>query len=428
LAVTRIIYFDCFSGISGDMALGALLDAGLALDALRAELDKLRLPGWSIGAERGVRRYIAGTRALVHAPEQPAHRHLADVRAIIEASALDQGVRERSLAVFARLAAAEGQVHGIAPEQVHFHEVGALDAIVDIVGVVAGLHLLDITEVYASALPLGTGWTRAAHGPLPLPAPAVLALLAEAGAPTVPDETQFELVTPTGAALLAGLAQFRRPPMRIARVGYGLGKRDLERPNVLRVWIGETEKETRRQGDKEIASANLALSASLPVSLSPILLETNIDDQPAEQLAYAAERLLELGALDAWLAPIQMKKGRAATLLSALVPAELEDAAVALVMRETTTLGVRRRVAERHVAERELATVQTPLGDVRVKRKRWQGADLGAAPEYEDCARLARQHDLPLREVYRLAVEAAKAVERSDAPPPGPLPVRGEGE
>jgi uncharacterized protein (TIGR00299 family) protein len=402
--LTNVIYFDCFSGISGDMALGALLDAGLALDALRAELGKLNLSGWSIDAERGVRRFIAGTRALVHAPEQPTHRHLADVRAIIESSALDPLIQRRSLAVFTLLAEAEGQVHGIAPEQVYFHEVGALDAIVDIVGVVAGLHLLDITDIYASPLPLGAGWVRAAHGQLPLPAPAVLALLAGVGAPTLPDDTLFEVVTPTGAALLAGLASFRRPPMRLSRVGYGLGKRDLERPNVLRVWIGATSR------------ASSALSVAIHHDLQttdnrqrttddPILLETNIDDQPAEQLAYTVERLFELGALDAWLAPIQMKKGRAATLLSALVPAVLEDAAVTLLMRETTTLGVRRRAVERHVCEREVAVVQTPLGEVRVKRKRWHGEDLGAAPEYEDCARLARAHGLPLREVYRLALE-----------------------
>ncbi len=402
--MTNAIYFDCLSGISGDMALGALLDAGLALDALRAELGKLNLSGWSLDAERGVRRFIAGTRALVHAPEQPTHRHLADVRAIIEASALDPLVQRRSLAVFTLLAESEGQVHGIAPEQVHFHEVGALDAIVDIVGVVAGLHLLDITDVYASPLPLGAGWVNAAHGQLPLPAPAVLALLAGAGAPTLFDDTPFELVTPTGAALLAGLASFRRPPMRINRVGYGLGMRDLERPNVLRVWIGDTsvvssplsvaiDYEPRTTDNRQLTADN------------PVLLETNIDDQPAEQLAYTVERLFELGALDAWLAPIQMKKGRAATLLSALVPATLEDAAVALLMRETTTLGVRRRAVERHVCEREVSVVQTPLGGVRVKRKRWRGEDVGAAPEYEDCARLARTHGLPLREVYRLALE-----------------------
>jgi uncharacterized protein (TIGR00299 family) protein len=400
--MSRVLYFDCFSGISGDMALGALLDAGLALDALRAELGKLSLAGWSLDAERGTRSFIAGTRALVHAPEQPTHRHLADVRAIIGASALDPLVQERSLRVFALLAEAEGRVHGIAPEQVHFHEVGALDAIVDIVGVVAGLHLLGVEAVYASPLPLGAGWARAAHGQLPLPAPAVLALLAGAGAPTLPDDTPFELVTPTGAALLAGLAEFRRPPMRISRVGYGLGRRELERPNVLRVWVGEIGDGGQRVG----VSAEKDYSPS-PDPHPPVLLETNIDDQPAEQLAFTVERLFELGALDAWLAPIGLKKSRAGVLLAALVPAALEDAAVGLIMRETTTLGVRRRAVERHVCEREIVTVATPLGEVRVKRKRWAGEDLGAAPEYEDCARLARAHNLPLREVYRLVLEHA---------------------
>jgi uncharacterized protein (TIGR00299 family) protein len=394
------IYFDCFSGISGDMALGALLDAGLPLDALQAELEKLGVAGWSIAAERGMRRYLAGTRALVHAPEQPTHRHLADVRAIVESSALAPHVQERSLRVFALLAEAEGQVHGIPAEQVHFHEVGALDAIVDIVGVVAGLALLGVEEVYASPLPLGSGWTRAAHGQLPLPAPATLALLAGAGAPTLPDDTPAELVTPTGAALLAGLASFRRPPMRITRVGYGLGKRDLERPNALRVWLGETG-----DGGWGLGVGESQYQRPSPIPRPLVLLETNIDDQPAEQLAYAVEQLLALGALDAWLAPIQMKKGRIGTLLSALAPAELEQAAVALIMRETTTLGVRRRAVERHVCEREIVTVATPLGAVRVKRKRWQGEDLGAAPEYEDCARLAREHGVPLQEVYRLAQE-----------------------
>ncbi len=394
------IYFDCFSGISGDMALGALLDAGLPLDALRAELDKLAVAGWSIAAERGTRRYLAGTRALVHAPEQPTHRHLADVRAIVEASALAPQVKERSLRVFALLAEAEGQVHGIPAEQVHFHEVGALDAIVDIAGVVAGLALLGVQEIYASPLPLGTGWTRAAHGQLPLPAPATLALLAAVGAPTLPDDTPAELVTPTGAALLAGLATFRRPPIRITRVGYGLGTRDLERPNALRVWLGETG-----VGSWGLGVGIDSLHPPSPIPHPLVLLETNIDDQPAEQLAYAVEQLLALGALDAWLAPIQMKKGRIGTLLSVLAPAELEDAAVTLIMRETTTLGVRRRAVERHMCEREVVTVATPLGAVRVKRKRWQGEELGDAPEYEDCARLAREHGVPLREVYRLALE-----------------------
>jgi uncharacterized protein (TIGR00299 family) protein len=394
------LYFDCFSGISGDMALGALLDAGLPLDALRAELAKLNLDGWSIEAERDVRRFLAGTRARVHAPEQATHRHLADVQALIESSALAPEVKRRSLSIFTRLAEAEAQVHGIPAGEVHFHEVGALDAIVDVVGVVAGLALLGISAVYASPLPLGAGWVRAAHGLLPLPAPAVLALLAAAGAPTTSDDTPAELVTPTGAALLTGLAEFRRPAMRLSRVGYGLGARDLERPNALRVWIGEAG-----VGSWELGVGDVRHQLPTPSSQPPILLETNIDDQPAEQLAYAAERLLELGARDAWLAPIQMKKGRIGTLLSALVPAELEDSAVALIMRETTTLGVRRRAVERHVCEREEVAVETPLGLVRVKRKYWNGEDLGAAPEYEDCARLARAHGVPLREVYRLALD-----------------------
>jgi pyridinium-3,5-bisthiocarboxylic acid mononucleotide nickel chelatase len=407
--MANAIYFDCFAGISGDMALGALLDAGLPLDALRDQLDKLNLAGWSIDAERGLRRYLAGTRALVHAPEQPTHRHLDDVRAIIEASALAPQVKQRSVQVFTLLAEAEGQVHGVSASAVHFHEVGALDAIVDIVGVVAGLALLDIAEVYASPLPLGSGWVRAAHGLLPLPAPAVLALLAKAGAPTLPDDSPSELVTPTGAALLAALAEFRRPAMRLSRVGYGLGARDPERPNALRVWIGTTVDRQLSVVSGQLQGATDHGPRTTDNSQFPVLLETNIDDQPAEQLAYAVERLFELGALDAWLAPIQMKKGRAGTLLSALVPPDLEDAAVALIMRETTTLGVRRRQIDRHVCEREIVTVETPLGPVRVKHKRWRGEDLGAAPEYEDCARLAREHDVALREVYRMVLEAADA-------------------
>ncbi len=403
----KTIYFDCFSGISGDMALGALLDAGLPLEALRAELDKLDLPGWSIAAERGMRGYLSGTRALVNAPEQPTHRHLADVRAIIERSALAREVRERSLRVFTLLAEAEGRVHGMSADEVHFHEVGALDAIVDIVGVVAGLALLGAERVYASPLPLGGGWVRAAHGMLPVPAPATLNLLAAAGAPVVPDDTPAELVTPTGAALLAALAVFERPAMRLERVGYGLGKRDLPRPNALRVWLGTGEGGSRPgdgQGRHGHAHGQPMQHGQDGAQAAPVLLETNIDDQPAEQLAYVAGLLLEQGALDVWQTPIQMKKGRAATLLAALVPPELEDAAVELLLRETTTLGVRRRPAERHICERAFETVETPLGAVAVKRKYWRGRDLGAAPEFEDCARLARQHALPLREVYRLVL------------------------
>lgn len=386
-----LLYFDCFSGISGDMALGALLDLGLDLQALRTELEKLNLEGWQLDAQPGMRSFIAGTRALVHAPEQTTHRHLADVRAILEQSTLSESAKSRSLAIFTLLAKAEGRIHGISAEQVHFHEVGALDAIIDIVGVVCGLELLGVQQVYASALPLGSGWVRAAHGPIPVPAPATLALLASAQAPLLADDTPGELVTPTGAAILAALASFQRPAMQILRVGYGLGKRDpADRPNALRLWLGQALEHRPATNSRIIPQPEL------------VLLETNIDDQPGEQLAYVCEQLLAQGALDAWMTPVIMKKGRPALVLAVLLPASQEQALVELLLRETSTLGIRRRTIERHVAERVIETVQTDWGHVRVKRKFWQGRDLGAMPEYEDCAALAREQGIALREVYRL--------------------------
>jgi len=394
--MTTVAYFDCFSGISGDMALGALLDAGADLEALRATLGRLGVAGWSLAAQRGMRGPLSGMRALVDAPETSHHRHLAEVRAIITAAALPPQVTQQSLAVFEALAHAEGRIHGVAAEQVHFHEVGALDAIIDIVGVVAALEQLGVEQVYASPLPLGSGWTRSAHGRIPVPAPATLALLAAAGAPVTADTTPFELVTPTGAALLATLARFERPAARLSRVGYGLGARELERPNALRVWIGHAADD---------ASADI------------VLLETNIDDQPAEQLAFALEQALAAGALDAWMTPIQMKKGRSATQLAVLVPAALEHALVELMMRETATLGIRRRSIARHVAGRSIVTVATPYGAVRFKRKYWAGHELLGAPEYEDCAALARQHQVPLRQIYAAVhaiVQGAEGVAAGD--------------
>lgn len=388
--MTRVIFFDCFSGISGDMALGALLDAGLSLEALRGELGKLPISGWSLDARRDMRGFLAGTRAVVDAPEQATHRHLADVRALIEGSTLDPQVQRDSMLVFTLLAEAEGAIHGLPADEVHFHEVGALDAIVDIVGVVAGLRLLGIEQVYAGPVAVGGGWVRAAHGMLPVPAPATLNLLAAANATLLPDTgIMAELTTPTGAALLAGLATFARPPMAIDGVGYGLGKRDLERPNALRVWLGTTSP-----------------APAVDPAGDLVLLETNIDDQPAEQLAYVAEQSLHHGALDVWHTPIIMKKGRPALLLAVLAHAQDEQELVTLLMRETTTLGVRRRVVQRHTSERNVVTVETPFGAVRLKGKRWHGEELGVAPEYDDCARLARQHNVPVRDVYTAALEA----------------------
>ena len=389
----QVAFWDCFSGISGDMALGALVDAGLDLDLLRAELRKLQVPDWEIVATRDVRYGIAGTQVKVLTQPQTTHRHLSDIHDILDRSALDDATRERALAVFGRLAAAEGSVHGMAPDEVHFHEVGALDAIVDVVGVVAGLRLLGVDAVYASPLPLGSGWIDAAHGRIPVPGPAVLALLGAVGAPVLEDATPFELVTPTGAALLAELATFRRPAMRLGRVGYGFGSRDTGRLNAVRLWVGHVE-----------AGAETPDPAALE---RVVLLETNLDDQPGEQLAYAAEQLMAAGALDVWWQPIGMKKGRAAILLSVLVRPEHEARMTTLLFRETSSLGIRRQLIERWVCERESRTVATTWGEIRVKIKIWQGAVLGAAPEYEDCARVAREHDVPLQTVYRDAQRAA---------------------
>ena len=382
--MARVIYFDCFSGISGDMILGALCDAGLDVAELRALLQTLQVPGWSIDAVRETRGWLTGTRMHVHAPEQTTHRHLHDVTAIITQSGLPATVKATALRIFANLADAEAHIHGVRADEVHFHEVGALDAIVDIVGIAAGLHLLGITQVYASPLPLGSGWVKAAHGDIPVPAPATLHLLTQAQAPIVPDDAGFELVTPTGAAVLATLATFKRPALALQQVGYGFGKKITPRPNALRVWVGE------------VVASEGAL----------VLLECNIDDQPAEQLAYVCTQALALGARDVWQQQIVMKKGRAALLLSVLCDRDHEDALVDLLMRQTSTLGMRRSMVDRHVAERALVTVDTHYGPLRVKVKTWRGDVIGAAPEYEDCAAAAQTHAVPLTQVYAAALAA----------------------
>lgn len=386
----RMAYFDCFSGISGDMALGALIDAGLDLDQLRTELSKLNVGGWEIAAERRVRYGIAGTHLRVSTAEQTAHRHLSDIAAILNRSALDADVRSRALAIFTRLADAEAAVHGTTRDEVHFHEVGALDAIVDIVGFSIGLKLLGIGAVYASALPLGSGWVNMAHGRLPVPGPAVLKLLEAVNAPIQPDATPFELTTPTGAAILAELAMFRQPPFTLQSTGYGFGQRDIGRLNAVRVWIGEAAAVEHDSADQD----------------QVVLLQTNIDDQPAEQLAFVAERLFEQGALDVWWTPIGMKKGRSALMLSALVRAAAEADAVTTMFRETTSLGVRRQPLTRWICGRARRTVQTPWGSVRAKTQEWHGQVLGIAPEYDDCARIAREHNIPLRAVYTIVQHA----------------------
>ncbi len=387
--MTRIGYLDCFSGISGDMLLGALFDAGLSATALTAELSKLGAAGWTIRAEAVTRAGLAATKAHVDLAEAPQpHRRLPDILAMIDAAALHAEDARRASDVFRRLAEAEAKVHRTTPEEIDFHEVGALDAIVDVVGGIVGLRLLGIERLYCSPLPAGGGTARSAHGVLPVPAPATLELLALANAPlaATPDRP-MELVTPTGAALVTTLATFERPAMHVSATGYGAGGRDPEEwPNVLRLWIGE------------------AIEPARPAML---LIETNIDDMNPELYGYVQERLFAVGAADVWFQPIQMKKNRPGVMLSVLCPAPLEDTIAALLLRETSTLGMRVMPVSRHEAARESFEFTSSLGPATVKVKRLPGEPPRVAPEYDACRRLAEQHALPLADIYRLVEREA---------------------
>jgi uncharacterized protein (TIGR00299 family) protein len=388
-------YLDTPSGISGDMFLGCLVDAGWPLAELESVVARLGLPpgACTLAQEQVMRGPLAATLVKVDAPETHVHRHLGDIERIIREADLPAPVQERAVAVFRRLAHAEAAVHGSTVEEVHFHEVGAIDAIVDIVGACAGLHALGVEKLYASALPLGEGWTNSAHGRIPLPAPATLALLAEAGAPTRPAPGPGELVTPTGAALLAELAEFRQPRLRVQRIGLGAGSKEFDWPNVARLWLGEPEIDTQPNGGK--------------AQTSYVVIEANIDDMNPELYEPIGRRLFDRGAADVWVTPIQMKKGRPGVTLSVLAPAALEAKLAEAVLHETTTLGVRVRPVQRYEADRSVETVKTEFGPVRVKLKRVGGALLGVKPEFEDCARLAQEWNVPVRLVNEGAQAAA---------------------
>lgn len=381
-----IAYLDLPAGLSGDMFLGCLVDAGWPIDGLRAVLDGLDLPAgsWQVRAEQVRRGPLRATLVHVDVAETTQHRHLSDIRELIERSRLAPWVQAQAIATFARLAIAEAKVHGEPVEHVHFHEVGALDAIVDIVGAAAGLHALGIEQLYASGAPLGSGWVQSAHGQIPLPAPATLELLAAAQAPTRPTPGPGELVTPTGAAVLTQYARFEQPEMRLARVGVGAGQRDPAWPNVARLLLGE------------------------PLAAGPMVeISTNIDDMNPELYGAVTQRLFAAGARDVWLTPVQMKKGRPGVVLSLIAPASLEAALSDLLLRETTTLGVRVHAVHRHEAMRDQRTVDTRYGPVQVKLKLIGGQIWGAMPEYDDCQRAAEAAGVPVRLVYEEALAQA---------------------
>jgi uncharacterized protein (TIGR00299 family) protein len=384
-AGATVAWFHCFSGIAGDMALGALLDAGADLDAVRAGLQRLPLEGWGIEAETVLRAGIAGTKVHVRTEADPPARGAAEVAAIVAAAELPDRVHRRALATIRVLAEAEGRLHRQPPASVHLHEVGGLDAIVDIVGTCLALELLGVDEVAASAVADGQGTVRAAHGLLPVPVPAVVALLQ--GAPTYGLAIQRELTTPTGAALLAAnVVEWGPMPAMVATAsGYGAGTADLgERPNLTRVVVGRRD----------------AAAGSAP-GQPVVLLEANVDDVTGETLAYAVDALLATGAHDAWTTPIVMKKGRPAHTVSALADPGDAAAVRAVLVRETGTMGVRGSTLERWPQARSFTTVDVDGQAVRVK------ATAGRAKaEHDDVARAARALGLPLREVARRA-EAA---------------------
>ncbi len=391
----KIAYFDCFSGVSGDMTLAALLACGADEGRFREGLAALGVPGYELSIQRVTREGLTATDVDVRLleDEQGHGRRLSDIAQILTASRLSEPVKAQALAVFTRLADAEAKIHGTGREDVHFHEVGAVDAIVDVVGSCLLLEMLGVGRVAVSGLPCGTGMVRCQHGWMPGPAPATLELLQ--GFPVYPVDIRGELVTPTGAALVTTLADAatagRMPAMRVLTSGCGAGKKQFkpDTPNLLRVVLGETDEVSSDQTPQTVA-----------------VLETNLDDQNPEGFDLVMERAFAAGALDVFFTPIQMKKNRPATLLTVLCPTDRAEALAGVLFRETGTFGVRVREQRRYTLERSWRTVPTEFGPIRLKIGRWRGEEMTSAPEYEDCKAAALAHGVPLRRVYEAALTA----------------------
>ena len=385
----KVAYFDCFSGISGDMILGALIDAGLDLHQLESELSKLKIAGYTLKAEMTTRQGISGTKFSVDADEDHVERHLRDIEEIIDHSDLDDDIKYSGKEIFHTLAFVEANIHNSEPAEVHFHEIGAVDSIIDIVGALLGFKILGIESVYASKIPVGTGFVECDHGIIPLPAPATLELLK--GIPIYSCDTNRELVTPTGIAILKHVAKSFGiiPEMKVERIGYGAGSRNLTIPNLLRVWIGKAEAE-KAYGEDEV-----------------ILIETNLDDMNPEFFGYTSEKLLERGALDVFMTPIFMKKNRPGTLISVLITPDILDETLSIIFSETTSLGIRLHRLERKKLLREIITVETIFGHVRVKVGKFGQDVKNISPEYEDCKEIAMKKGIPLKKVHDEAKAAA---------------------
>jgi uncharacterized protein (TIGR00299 family) protein len=384
----NLAYFDCFSGISGDMTLGALIDAGCDVDRLRAGLQALAVPGWELTAEKVWKNGMAATYAKVKIEDQKKHRSLNDILEILHKSELAPEARDRASAIFQKLGEAEARVHDVPLEKIHFHEVGAVDAIVDIVGACLGFHALGIGKFACSPLNVGGGTAKMAHGVLPVPAPATANLLQ--GKPTYSNGVQRELVTPTGAAIVAALCDSfgPQPAMTVSAIGYGAGTADLEgQPNVLRIMIGESAEKVIAGYDEEVS-----------------VIEANLDDMNPQIYGYFLERALAAGAVDVFTTPVQMKKNRPGTLLTVLCKPQDANALTSLIFAETTTFGVRTTIAQRRILPREHVSVNTSFGDVRIKLSRVNGRILHVSPEFEDCRKLAVEKNVPLQQVINEAL------------------------
>ncbi|GAB4534521.1 MAG: nickel pincer cofactor biosynthesis protein LarC [Pleurocapsa sp.] len=401
----KIGYLDCPTGIAGDMCLGALVDAGLPWEYLVDSLAGLGMAReYQLKTEKVNRNGQLATKVYVDLLNDKFHtnhyhhhhpRHLPEIISLIESAELPARVKDWSLAVFQQLAIAEGAVHGVPPEKVHFHEVGATDAIVDIVGTCLGLDWLDIDELHCSPMPTGGGIIKAAHGKLPVPVPAVVKLWESRQVPVYSNAIEKELVTPTGAAIATTLAAgFGSPPaMKLTKMGLGAGSRDLSIPNILRLWVGESSQ-------NEIGLKQETVT----------VLETQIDDLNPQAIAYTLEQLLAAGALDAFTQPIGMKKSRSGILLTVICYPEQVITCKKIIFCETTTLGVRERIQQRSILNREIESVETLYGQVRLKIASWEKNSsqeiINVQPEYEDCALLARQHNIPWRKIHQVAIDS----------------------
>jgi uncharacterized protein (TIGR00299 family) protein len=395
----KIAYFDCFSGVSGDKTLGALIDLGVPLDVVEEELAKLPLGGYELEAFPVTKNEIASMRVKVHVFDQRVVRTWTSVRKILEDSDLPETAKERALAIFSDIAEVESKLHAKPIGNVHFHEVGAVDSIVDIVGTVVALDHLDVSQCYSSPVPTGTGMVRTEHGVLPIPAPATAELLR--GIPTYSTSIPSELTTPTGAAIMRAIvSHFGEMPLMVPdAVGYGAAKRDLQIPNVLRVIVGEPVHEHAAQE-------------------GVVVLETNIDNTSPELLGTVMQQALAMGALDVWQTPIFMKKGRSATMLSIMCDPDAEGPFVDLLMHETNTLGVRTHTVARTVATREVVKIRSSLGMARIKVGRYGGSITSVSPEHDDCVRLANKTGLSVKDVHeRLKAEATQKLQQSKVEP-----------